>query len=266
MIRLLRYPGGKQRLVPQISSHLPCSEDIQGRLIEPFAGSAAVFFSLRPRQAQLGDTNSDLMHFYMGIKAAPDQVWLHYVSYGAGRDEYYRVRAMDTASLDLPAKAARVLYLSRTCFKGMWRHNLRGQFNIGYGGEDRRWMISLDHINAASRLLAHAELSVTDFEPLIDAATPGDFIFIDPPYRPGAAELANDHYGHGRFGCEEHHRLAGALERASRRRVRWAMTTSAHPKVSSLYKSYNSVPLALGTGSRPGSLTSETGEILIRNY
>ncbi len=166
---------------------------------------------------------------------------------------------------NLAFRAARTLYLNRTCFKGMWRHNANGEFNIGYGGQDRRWVICEETLIEISKRLKHASLKCGDFEEVIDACQEDDLIFVDPPYRPGEREMVHAHYTYSKFSYYDHQRLAKALERASERGVEWAMTTSSHPDILSLFPKNQIIPLPRGTGRRPGILTNNSGEVLICN-
>lgn len=265
-ISFLRYPGGKQRMLNYLIQHLPSRESIQGRFVEPFVGGGSVFFGLNPKRALLTDINPELITLYSGLREHPTEVWESFRAFPPTKKAYYEVRNMEVHTLDLPSRAARILYLNRTCFKGMWRQNASGQFNIGYGGQDRRWVINKETLIAVSSRLQQASTEVSDFEQVIDNCSVEDFLFIDPPYRPGAREMTNDHYVFCKFAYDDHKRLANALKTASRRGIRWAMTTSSHPDILCLFKEYYSVPLPKGVGSKPGILTNNSGETLVCNY
>jgi DNA adenine methylase len=235
--------------------------------VEPFVGGGAVFFAIHPRQAILADINEELIELFRGISHYPDEVWNIFQAFPETKDAYYEIRDCNTDALDLASRAARTLYLSRTCFKGMWRHNVHGQFNVGYGGQDRRWVISKETLLEISKRLEVAELRVSDFEDVIDGCSEGDFLFIDPPYRPGEREITRgEHYAYCEFSYEEQKRLRDVLKRATLRGVQWAMTTSSHTDVLFLFHDYRQIPLPMGTGKKPGILTINSGEVLICNY
>lgn len=101
----------------------------------------------------------------------------------------------------------------------MWRHNADGQFNIGYGEQARRWVVSEDSLVEVSNRLNSADLACSDFQPIIDSCVRGDFIFADPPYRPGEWELIQSHYVYNKFCFKEHERLAHTLQKASKKGV-----------------------------------------------
>ena len=142
-VTLLRYPGGKQRLYWAFAALLPRAESLRGRLVEPFVGSGAVFFLYNPGAALLADINPELIDLYRAVRDAPQEVWARYAAFPPGREGYYAVRRLRLPREDLVGRAARTLYLSRTCFKGQWRMNAQGEFNVGYGGPDRRNVVTL---------------------------------------------------------------------------------------------------------------------------
>lgn len=265
-VNFLRYPGGKQRMLHHLKLYLPARSLIKGKYIEPFVGGGAVFFAIQPQQAILSDVNSELIGLYRGIQECPEEVWHLFQAFPSTKEAYYEIRGSNILESNLASRAARTLYLSRTCFKGMWRHNEQGQFNVGYGGQDRRWVITKETIVGASEQLQYANLLVSDFETVIDTALESDFLFIDPPYRPGAYEILREHYAYCQFSYDDHKRLARVLERASRRGVQWAMTTSSHPNIVSLFREHRVLPLPKGTGKKPGIITFASGEVLICNY
>lgn len=263
---LLRYPGGKQRFLAQILCWLPPPQEIKGRFIDPFVGGGAVFFATDLKRALLSDKNQNLIDLYRGIRLSPQRVWGYFSRFPSTKAGYYRIRGLKTDTWDLIRRAARALYLNRTCFKGMWRHNSKGEFNVGYGGQGRRWVITLNDLKDVSHRLRHASLQYSDFERIIDDAACEDFLFLDPPYAPGKREMDNDHYLYSQFTFRDHMRLARALHRATRRGTRWALTTSAHRDILALFPNHSSHTFKCGVGHSPGLITDSAGEVLIRNY
>lgn len=261
----LRYPGGKRRLLVFLKDHLPSPENIKGRYIEPFVGSGAVFFHLEPEIALLSDANPELIDIYRGIRYSPSRVWKAYEKFGSTKKDYKKVRDHKKET-NLIGRAARMLFLNRTCFKGMWRHNRDGKFNVGYGGQSRRWVITEDDLKSISKRLKKAQIDCGDFEEVINDAEKGDFLFLDPPYKPNEKDYTNSHYVWQQFGFEDHQRLAKALKRAKKRGVKWALTTSAHPKILSLFSTCYAIKIPKGTGSLPGIMKKNSGEVLILSY
>lgn len=248
-----------------LMQYLPESRSISGRYFEPFVGSGSVFFSVAPKAAILSDLNPDLVELFVGIQKHPKEVWGIYQTFGNSKRDFEKVRK-DRSMNRIQDRAARILYLNRTCFKGMWRTNKQGQFNVGYGGQDRRWAITEQNLIDVSNALKSAKIYCSDFENTITLAKPGDFIFLDPPYKPGEKHQTNDHYIGRDFVFDEQIRLASTLKWATRKGISWAMTNTSHRSVIRLYSGCYKVKFPNGTGHLPGLLVARPGEVLISNY
>lgn len=263
----LRYAGSKRRLLNYIKEHLQPLNLISGTYIDPFVGGGGIFLSLDFNEAILSDINRELMDLYRAIKHDPVRVWSIFESYPSTKRDYYRIRNNKKVSqLDLIARAARTLYLNRTCFRGWWRYNAQGQFNVGYGGQGRRWAITEDDLIAVSRKLVNVTLKDGDFENIVNSSQSGDFVFADPPYQPGERGMSNEHYAYSRFGHDGHRRLSETLQSASARGVRWAVTTSSHPDIVGLFPDTDIIDLPKDPYKRLRDDFEGSGEVLIRNY
>lgn len=264
---IIRYPGGKQKLLNFIMPHLPKAEEIRGNYIEPFLGGGAVFFVLDPNSAILSDINGDLIDLYLGVRDNPDEVWEIYQSLPNDEETYYKIRGMNTEEMNLFFKAARILYLNRNSFKGIWRYNSKGEFNNSYGWTtSRRWAINQTILREVSNKLKKALLRYCDFEEVIDESIEGDFIFADPPYKPGELKLKEHLYTYFKFDYSEYQRLAEVLQRASERGVKWTLTISSHLDILKLFPKTYIIPIPRGTGKKIGNLIDNPGEVLILNY
>lgn len=230
----LKWPGGKRWLIEDHRHLLP--KRINGRYIEPFLGSGAVFFHLRPRDAILSDINSELIEAYSIIKHAHRKIVsklkIHHVQHAINPERYYDVRAdiPDTAQ----ERAARMLYLNRTCFNGIYRVNQKGEFNVPRGSKTKVLMPD-DMWREWSKALHNAKLRNSDFEPVIDEARNGDFLFVDPPYTVHHNMNGFIKYNEVMFSWDDQVRLAKAMDRARRRGVRILMTNANHESVRELY-------------------------------
>jgi DNA adenine methylase len=266
-MRFLRYPGGKTKLLSFLSYYLPKSEEITGTYIEPFVGGGSVFLFTKPSNAILSDINKELIDLYKGIKKYPHKVWEIFYSFPEGKKAYYIIRDTAYDNKSLACKAARTLYLNRTCFKGMWRQNPDGNFNVGYGGESRRWAITHENIIEISKSLKQTTILNSDFESILDVAVKGDFIFLDPPYKPGQKELNESHYTHGKFTYNDQIRLSNKLrEITKRKKIKWLMTNSSNKEIYRLYKDCKIIKIPKGVSERIGIHTMNSQEILIKNF
>ena len=266
-MKFLRYPGGKSKLLFFLANLLPQSDRIKGRYVEPFLGGGSVFLYVQPERAVLSDLNRELIDLYRRIRNYPHRVWETFVGFPSGREAYYKIRDEEYEDESLYYRAARTLYLNRTCFKGMWRHSPSGSFNVGYGGEERRWVITHDSIVELSRRLRKATLVHSDFEPILDQCSDGDFIFLDPPYKPGEKEMSEAHYINGKFSFEDQVRLSRKLKEIARENsVNWLMTNSSNHEICELYNDFNVVKVPVGTSNVIGVSTNNSKEVIISNY
>ena len=266
-MKFLRYPGGKSKLLSFLINFLPNKNQIEGRYIEPFVGGGSVFLHLNPSNSIIADLNTELIDLYKGIKNYPHKVWEIFESFPCGKKAYYRIRDNHGMNKPIYFRAARTLYLNRTCFKGMWRHNPNGKFNVGYGGEGRRWAITHESIIKLSQRLKKASILTSDFENTLDMCSNGDFIFLDPPYKPGEREMRQAHYINGQFSFNEQKRLADKIKAISKsKNIKWLMTNSSNSDICKLYKEFNVRKIPKGTSGVVGVFSNNSMEVLISNY
>jgi DNA adenine methylase len=230
----LKWPGGKRWLIHKGKSLLPTK--ISGRYVEPFLGGGSIFFYLRPAIALLSDINIDLINTYSGVKTDFSRVSsilsLHQTNHS--KDYYYKIRSEDFKDLFLIS--ARFIYLNRTCFNGIYRVNRNGKFNVPLGNK-KSVLLPDDNWEAWSSALQSAQLLAIDFESVIDQTEKGDFLFVDPPYTIHHNNNGYIQYNEVLFSWEDQLRLADALHRARKRRVKILMTNANHDCIHGLYKS-----------------------------
>jgi len=232
MTPFLKWAGGKRWFVHQYSHLFP---DNYNRYIEPFLGSGSVFFHVRPKRALLGDANPDLVFAYNGIKAD----WRRIVSLlqehqnKHSNDYYYDVR--DETPNDPIERAARMIYLNRTCFNGIYRVNLKGKFNVPRGTRNCI-LLKDDDFEATARLLKNTKIVEDDFETLIDQAKKGDFVFADPPYTVRHNNNGFIKYNEKLFSWSDQERLARSLVRARSRGATIISTNANHESLRELYE------------------------------
>lgn len=265
-MKFLRYPGGKTKQLLFLADYIPENRKIRGRYIEPFVGGGSVFLFVEPVRAIISDLNNELVELYKGVRNYPHKVWETFENLPAGKVAYYQIRDEEYKNKAMYYRAARTLYLNRTCFKGMWRHNPEGTFNVGYGGEERRWVITHDNIIELSKRFKNATILHSDFSPIIDQAKDDDFVFLDPPYKPGEKEMREAHYINGNFTFQDQKRLAAKIKSISRRKIKWLMTNSSHREICDLYRQFNIRKIPKGTSSTIGVQTKDSNEVIISNY
>jgi DNA adenine methylase len=228
----LRWAGGKRWFINKHSEFLP--DKIRGRYIEPFLGSGSLFFHLRPKKAILSDINTDLIDTYKGVRSKHIKIynWLKEHDENHSSDYFYKIRA--SAPSELAERAARFIYLNRTCFNGIYRVNGHGQFNVPIG-TNTNVLFPTDIFSIWAKVLKGMNLLTADFEKVIDQAENGDFLFIDPPYTVSHNLNGFIHYNEVLFSWEDQVRLSHALQRARRRKAKILMTNANHDSIKSLY-------------------------------
>ena len=230
---ILKWAGGKTQLIAQLLPHVP---ERFGTYIEPFVGGGALFFALQPERAILSDSNPELVNLYRQIASDVDAVIDCLKRYRNTRDDYYGVRAQVWQELDPSEAAARMIYLNRTCFNGLYRVNRKGEFNVPYGRYLNPRICDEENLRAASEVLKRADILCGDFaEILASHVQAGDFVFLDPPYVPVGKWGDFKRYTKEQFYEADHRRLAEVTTKLRERGAWSVLTNSNHPLVRELY-------------------------------
>jgi DNA adenine methylase len=260
----LKWAGGKGQLLEQLRPLLPRRFR---RYFEPFAGGAALFFSLRPRQALLADVNAELIDCYVAARDEVDALIEALGRYRYATEDYYRTRAIDRTSLPLAERAARTIYLNKTGYNGLYRVNRAGKFNVPMGRYSNPLVCDAANLRACSKALEGVDLRVADFEEVAGRAKPGDFVYFDPPYVPVSDTADFTSYVPGGFGPDQQRRLALVFAKLARRGVHAMLSNSDTPTVRELYRGFriDAVLAARYINSR-GSRRGKVGEVVVTSF
>jgi len=206
-----------------------------GRYFEPFLGGGAMFLGAdRPRSARLSDLNSDLIETYEQVRDSPDEVSSLLAEFDNNETEYYRIRAEVPGSpLE---RAARFIYLNHTSFNGIYRVNLKGEYNVPFGNRPRPNIPDIEHLRAASRRLAGTTLRAEDFEDCVRTAEEGDLVFLDPPYSVAHNNNGFVKYNQRLFSFTDQERLREVVLSLRDRGVYYVMTNAAHDSIRQLFE------------------------------
>jgi len=260
----LKWAGGKRWLLEKLRSDLPKKF---GTYYEPFLGGGAIFFGLRPDRAVLSDINTDLIQTYEAIRDDWRLVRRYLVAYSKAHSKkiYYEERQLDSRSRF--KNAARLIYLNRVCWNGLYRVNLKGEFNVPLGTKTEV-LLATDDFSATSSALNNAKLLNWDFEKTISIAEKGDFVFIDPPYITAHNSNGFIKYNEKLFGWNDQLRLRDTIASAKRRGVKILMSNADHPSIEQLYSELGatvSVPRSsvIAGSSRHRQVTTE---FLLKTY
>lgn len=252
----LKWAGGKRWLV---SAGIPAPTNFE-RLVEPFLGSAAVFFAMTPESALLTDLNHDLINLFQVVQEHPLALQLELEGHHRAHSKayYYMMRAKEEE--DTIRRAARMLYLNRTCWNGLYRVNKKGEFNVPIGTKSTVVMQG-EIFSEYAKVLRSASFMCQDFEVTIDSCGDGDFLFVDPPYTVKHNMNGFVKYNEQIFNWDDQIRLVAALRRAGKRGASILVTNADHESVLDLYRGdfeYRSVArnsVLAGSASHRGRTT-----------
>lgn len=257
----LKWPGGKRWLAPILAGIARITPGTT--YFEPFVGAAATFFWLRPGKAKLSDINDELVTCLSEIRSRPQRVLAVLKSLANSAECFYQVRQWRP---NRPfERAARMIYLSKTAWGGMYRVNRKGEFNAPYA-HHRREVFDTEAILRASEALRSARIDCVDFEPAIAWAKSGDFIYADPPYATLVPEGHFCRYSAEPFSWKDQRRLASVLQTANKRGVTIVLSAPYESDVLRLYRGW-----AIGTVRRPKNVSlkpmrrARTTEALLTN-
>lgn len=228
----LKWAGGKRWLLDSSQLRVPPS---YGRYIEPFLGSGALFFRLAPGNALLSDLNAELIETYQAIRDHSDRILflLEGHQQAHSNDHYYAVRSK--APIGAVERAARFIYLNRTCWNGLYRVNRDGRFNVPIGTKTKV-TFEEGHLRKIAGLLGAADIRSGDFEQYVDLARDGDLLFLDPPYTANHNLNGFLKYNEKIFSWSDQVRLRDAALRAVNRGAYVIVTNADHKSVRDLYE------------------------------
>lgn len=257
---ILKWAGGKRSLVPRILQALPPKIDTY---YEPFVGGAAVFLALadakRFQRAVITDKNAQLIELYQVVRDHPGKLLkkLEELQQRTSEEDYYEIRSHK--STHKVERAARLIYLNKTGYNGLYRVNSKGGFNVPYGRYKRPKIYDPERVMVVSVALQDVTIEVADFEDACSKAKPGDAVYLDPPYLPLSKTSNFSAYHSEAFGLDEHERLAKTFAKLAKRGVDAVLSNSATPETRALYKKFKSSDVAV---RRPiNSVASRRGAV-----
>ena len=229
----LRWAGSKRKLLPDLLKYwAACSAK---QYVEPFMGSASLFFALQPRAAVLGDTNRELVETFESVRDSPRAVYDFLTSLDHTEETYYAVRDSRTYSGSPAKAAARFIFLNRLCFNGIYRTNASGSFNVPYSGEATGTFPTLEQLEEISLALQGATIMWSDFEDTISTATAGDFGYLDPPYSVANRRVFKQ-YGASVFGLSDLKRLSRSLVQLNNRGASFVLSYATCEEALRLFR------------------------------
>jgi DNA adenine methylase len=243
-IPFLKWAGGKGQLLQQFEALYPASRKGM-RYLEPFVGAGAVFFRVRhvlqPTKVFLWDTNAELINVWKCLQDDAEAVIaaLERHAKDHSQEHYYAVRARQPEALTTTEQAARLVYLNRTCFNGLYRVNSRNVFNVPFGRYKNPRIVDAENLRLVSEALTGAQIGVQDFRATAKVARKGDFVYLDPPYDPVSETAKFTSYTKGSFGREDQEELAALYRELDRRGCLVMLSNSNTLFVRELYRGFD---------------------------
>lgn len=255
-------------MLPVLTQHLPGSFK---RYFEPFVGGGAMFFHLyasdRRLKAFLGDLNAELINCYASVRDDVDMVIRLLKQHRNERDHFYLVRSLDVAKLDEAQRAARIIYLNKTCFNGLYRVNSRGQFNVPFGSYKNPRTCDEDNLRAASAAFSNAKMHCGHFHDLLKHARRSDFVYLDPPYQPLSATANFTSYTSRCFAQKDQEELAEVVAQLDKRGCYIMLSNSDNELIHHLYKGFHiETVYATRAINCKGDRRGRISELLVMNY
>lgn len=260
----LKWAGGKSKLISQYIPFFP--QDVN-TYYEPFLGGGAVFFHLLPKTAVLSDINPELINVYCCVRDDVESLiaLLEKHQEKHDRDYYYWMRSQNyQTSLE---KAARLIYLNKTCFNGLYRENSQGKFNVPMGKYKKPLICQPDLLRSASLTLQLTEIKVRSFAEVLQNAKTDDFVYFDPPYYPISTTSNFTAYSRYSFNKIEQIQLKEVFVELTNKGVKVMLSNSDCEFIRELYRSFTIEEiLAARAINSQGSKRGKIKEVLVMNY
>jgi DNA adenine methylase len=238
---------------------------------EPFIGAGAVFFRLsseRPNiNATISDCNAELINCYEQIRSDVESVMHALKVFKNDEDFFYSIRAQNVSKLSKAEQAARMIFLNKTCFNGLYRVNKKGQFNVPFGRYKNPKILDEENLLAVSNTLRKVKILHRSFEQVTDEAKKGDFVYFDPPYVPLTNTANFTSYTQNSFGLREQQRLAETFQKLAQRGCHVMLSNSDTTLVRELYSDFHlfTVKATRAINCQPDKRGQIT-ELVVTNY
>lgn len=268
---VLKWVGGKRQLLGTLTPLLPQRITTY---CEPFVGGGALLFDLQPNTAYVNDINGDLIRVYNVIKSDVESLITTLQEYKNESDFFYAVRDWDRdkekySSLSDVQKAARILYLNKTCYNGLFRVNNAGEFNSPFGNYRNPNIVNAPTLRAVSSYLntATVHLSSLDYAEVLKTLPKGTFVYLDPPYDPVSDTSSFTGYSKGGFNRDDQIRLRECCDDLNARGLKFMLSNSATDFIKEQYSAYHvTIVQAKRAVNSDSTKRGEVDEVVVRNY
>ena len=264
----LKWAGGKRQLLPALLKRTPASYN---RYLEPFLGGGALYFAMQPKTAYLADLNPELINCFEVVRSNLTELKDELKKYRYDKEMFYEVRELDRkadyTSTSPVARAARFIYLNKTCFNGLYRVNSKGYFNVPFGTYKDPTILDVPNLTACSKALQSAIIKTGCFEEIVDVAETDDFVYFDPPYAPSSETADFTQYVSGGFDASSQELLLLTCLKLHQKGVKWMLSNSNTNIIQELFRGFKVETVEAGRSIN--SKAEKRGpilELIIRNY
>ena len=269
---ILKWAGGKRQLLPEL---VPLIEELRADdsiYVEPFVGGGAVLFEIQPSKAIINDLNVELINVYKTVRDRADELIaaLKVHAFNHCKEYYYRIRALDReenySSMSAVERAARLLYLNRTCYNGLHRVNARGQFNVPFGRYKNPRIVDEQKLRAVGEYLRNNDVTICneDYAALLARLDGNIFVYLDPPYYPLSASAAFTSYTEKNFLHAQQVELRDVCECLRRKNISFVESNSDCAAIRELYSDFESKTVrATRTLNRDADKRGAINEVVI---
>lgn len=268
---VVKWVGGKRQLLSEIEPLFPKRYTTY---CEPFVGGGAVLFSKQPRHAVVNDLNKDLITTYLVIRDDVRTLIELLKQYENTADYFYKVRDLDRdkeqySQLSSVEKAARLLYLNKTCYNGLFRVNSSGEFNSPFGNYKNPNIVNEPVLLAVNKYFCNNDIAFysEDFASTLKRIKRGAFVYLDPPYDPVSDTSSFTGYNKGGFDRKEQIRLKNCCDELSANGIKFMLSNSSTDFIKELYNNYNITTVNANRAiNSNGQKRGKVEEVIIRNY
>ena len=268
---VLKWAGGKRQLLDTLIPLVPKDYSVY---CEPFVGGGALFFALQPQSACINDVNHELIRVYTVIKNDVDALIEQLKQFQNNKDQFYEIRSWDRNKdkynhLSDIEKAARIIYLNKTCFNGLFRVNASGEFNVPFGNYANPNIVNEPVLRAISFYFNNSEIvfNAVDYAEILKNLPDNAFVYLDPPYDPVSVTANFTSYTKDGFSRDEQIKLRKCCDELNERGIKFILSNSATDFICDQYSKYNIE--IISAKRQVGADASKRGriqEVIVRNY
>lgn len=268
---VLKWAGGKRQLLDTLIPLVPRDYSVY---CEPFVGGGALFFALQPQSACINDVNHELIRVYTVIKNDVDALIEQLKQFQNNKDQFYEIRSWDRnkdkyTHLSDIEKAARIIYLNKTCFNGLFRVNASGEFNVPFGNYANPNIVNEPVLRAISFYFNNSEIvfNAVDYAEILKNLPDNAFVYLDPPYDPVSVTANFTSYTKDGFSRDEQIKLRKCCDELNERGIKFMLSNSATDFICDQYSKYNiEIISAKRLVGADASKRGRIQEVIVRNY